>query len=59
MIVYHNGFDGQPGPPIRAQFPGGQFKTDEFNNLCIYKNTRCVKVFACGTWRYVEVEDGE
>ena len=35
---------------------GLQFKTDEFNNLCILSNSRCVKVFAVNVWRYVEVE---
>jgi hypothetical protein len=54
MIVHHT----WAGEPQRAQFPGGQFKTDEFNNLCIYENTRCVKVFAVNTWQYVELEDG-
>ena len=42
----------------RVTFAGAQFKTDEFNNLCIYENTRCVKVFAVNTWVYVELEDG-
>lgn len=43
----------------RVNFTASQFKTDEFNNLCIYVNSRCVKVFAVNTWKYVELESGE
>lgn len=32
------------------------FKTDEHNNLCIYINNRCTRVYAAGTWSYAEVE---
>ena len=38
------------------RFEGASFETDEHNNLCIFVNQRCTRVFNSNVWTYVELE---
>jgi hypothetical protein len=38
------------------QFEGASFETDEHNNLCVFVNQRCTRVFNASVWTYVELE---